>query len=667
MDSAAVPGQTPVTQAGDSSSQSKDSADVYDELSNSVGLLSLNAAAEPYFLGSTSGFSLARMVHAILSSSFSAASTEQLDVSPRHPQSLFQLGNDWAAVEQAGAQLSFPPKHISEQLVAMYINRIHSRYPVLDKMALLQTCERREELDPSIPSDCMKLFAHHMVIAIGARNFELISSPLADVVPEAHYAAALRYLDAPLQVHGLESVQALLLLAIFSVRTSGSSGTLGGWHVLGLAMRMAVELGLHRKSKPRDRRFDPYQRELRKRVFWTAYILDRTLCITLGRPFAVAEHEIDVELPIDIPDTIKDPSTILALERSPPPVPNPHPTSLSSFIHMIRLCRIESRIQRFIYGTDASWASNPDDPIFDVLLQELAEWKATIPFPREISQLSTGHDIDRRLYESQEFFEVFYAKAVQLLLRPRISALTKSGTLQAPDSSPRPGSSHVQVADSRAPSQDRYLALCARAAGDVCQYYKRLHQYTSVGYSLLSLNSVFTAGMMLLYCMWATLGRAFSSTAVYHPNWSNDIRACSSVLFVIAERSPPAKRYRDAFEVLASRMIDMMSHSHGHDSGYAAGEDDPNLAFNPALALAGDEQGSSMGAGQPIYAPDGGAQLLATINNILGTPGGTSSNSMSGETLAPSAVLDEQVWDMMYDFLGDDIGDDGTMKGSTSN
>ena len=91
-------------------------------------------------------------------------------------------------------------------------------------------------------------------------------------------------------------MQALLLLCIFSLRASGSLGALGGWHVQGLAMRMAIELGLHRKAGVNNKQLDPYRQELRNRVFWSGYLLDRTLCITLGRPFAVAEHEIDAQV-----------------------------------------------------------------------------------------------------------------------------------------------------------------------------------------------------------------------------------------------------------------------------------------------------------------------------------------------------------------------------------
>ena len=49
-------------------------------------------------------------------------------------------------------------------------------------------------------------------------------------------------------------------------------------HLAGSAMRLCVELGLHRKkSKTTSPKvLDPYQIELRKRLFWAAYCFDRS-------------------------------------------------------------------------------------------------------------------------------------------------------------------------------------------------------------------------------------------------------------------------------------------------------------------------------------------------------------------------------------------------------
>lgn len=64
----------------------------------------------------------------------------------------------------------------------------------------------------------------------------------------------------------------------------------------GLALRQCVELGLHRKIIWSKTKSNPLKVELRKRVFWCSYNLDRAVAFTLGRPVGIADDDIDVEV-----------------------------------------------------------------------------------------------------------------------------------------------------------------------------------------------------------------------------------------------------------------------------------------------------------------------------------------------------------------------------------
>lgn len=64
-----------------------------------------------------------------------------------------------------------------------------------------------------------------------------------------------------------------------------------------MALRQCIELGYHRSPrKLAATSLNPIQLELRKRVFWCAYDLDRSAAITFGRPFGIPDNEIDVEV-----------------------------------------------------------------------------------------------------------------------------------------------------------------------------------------------------------------------------------------------------------------------------------------------------------------------------------------------------------------------------------
>lgn len=67
----------------------------------------------------------------------------------------------------------------------------------------------------------------------------------------------------------LAVVQALLLLSNYTQKRNRPNT---GWNYLGLAVRTAVSLGLHKEFSNWD--ITPLQREMRRRVWWGLFIFD---------------------------------------------------------------------------------------------------------------------------------------------------------------------------------------------------------------------------------------------------------------------------------------------------------------------------------------------------------------------------------------------------------
>lgn len=129
----------------------------------------------------------------------------------------------------------------------------------------------------------------HMIYAIAGRYLKA-AGETGCFFPEQHIAAAMCNLDEILRLQDIRSVQFLLLLSIYGVRSP--EGT-DAWTYVGLAMRQCIDLGLHRKPRKSKSFLDC---EMRKRVFWTSYCLDRQLSISMGKPFAISDRDIDVEV-----------------------------------------------------------------------------------------------------------------------------------------------------------------------------------------------------------------------------------------------------------------------------------------------------------------------------------------------------------------------------------
>jgi len=130
--------------------------------------------------------------------------------------------------------------------------------------------------------------------------------------PEAYHAAALPHLEEFLSSEskgGLEELQAVLLLAGYALLRPVAPGL---WYIVGVAVRLAVDLGLHfedsnastaeeagpyvGKDMERLRGYREWTRELRRRLWWCTYSLDRLVSTCVGRPFGIQDEVISTRV-----------------------------------------------------------------------------------------------------------------------------------------------------------------------------------------------------------------------------------------------------------------------------------------------------------------------------------------------------------------------------------
>jgi hypothetical protein len=183
--------------------------------------------------------------------------------------------------------------------------------------------------------------------------------------------------------------------------------------------------------------------------------------------------------------------------------------SLAMSVWLFKMRRIESRIQFSIYRADKPLSALTSK--MNQLYQDLEAWKSSL--------VERFADIDLN------YPMLHYHRAVRLLIQPFLPLLSPS---------------------------DPYYLICMRAAGGVCQAHKKLHQSLEYGHSFIAVQTVFVAGITLLYGLWT------QQHTIWSYSLSNDIRACSLVLFVMGERAPWVKKYRDAFEVLVNATMEKL-------------------------------------------------------------------------------------------------------------
>jgi hypothetical protein len=63
--------------------------------------------------------------------------------------------------------------------------------------------------------------------------------------------------------------------------------------LVGLASRMAVDLGLHHETSQSDN-LTPLELDMNRRLFYSVFNLDRLLCHALGRPPSIPDTFVSV-------------------------------------------------------------------------------------------------------------------------------------------------------------------------------------------------------------------------------------------------------------------------------------------------------------------------------------------------------------------------------------
>jgi hypothetical protein len=127
----------------------------------------------------------------------------------------------------------------------------------------------------------------------------------------------------------LAGIQATLLILLYA-EINPNCGNI--WILTGAAMRSCVDLGLHREPKGAIVQEGSVM-ELRRRVFWMAYCMDRTVSPALQRPLSIPDSNISALYPNHLEQLVSPQS------ENPPAVPCKPPA-----IRLVEYNRIQSQL-----------------------------------------------------------------------------------------------------------------------------------------------------------------------------------------------------------------------------------------------------------------------------------------------------------------------------------
>ncbi|CAK7233194.1 Rac GTPase-activating protein BCR/ABR [Sporothrix eucalyptigena] len=262
-------------------------------------------------------------------------------VQPTNQSPITSPPGQTAATSPTSALSPLAPDGLARRLVDAYFRNVNRAYPFVDRARVLRDLETAadNESSPTAPSGANATLLY-LIMAIGCTTLQRAGQITPDVASKFHvdYAAIVQECFGFGHEESLVSVQILVLLALYSLFDPDGASAWSVGSIVGVVARQAVLLGLSRRL-PVD---DPTTNvgiavELRHRLFWSIYILDRMMAASLGQPVALVDDNIDVPLPSLTIDEFASPERTRAA------------SVLQTSRHVIQLRQLEDRILREVH------------------------------------------------------------------------------------------------------------------------------------------------------------------------------------------------------------------------------------------------------------------------------------------------------------------------------
>ena len=545
----------------------QEEAERLNKLVSNIGMVSVQGASDPRYLGSTSGISFARVVFAAVRSSISGSTSERAGLRPGKvmgPPAVTgtSMRDSFFGLQSKPAfkQAPFPDKTLGARLVNLYFEYANPQIPILHRGEFMSLFDRTYANEQSRRSP-RELYMLNIVFAIGAGiilggpepntsstqddSFKAEpTSPKSKKVklsshqhqPEEYHASAMVHLeyflgstpaaDRPEGFGGsLEELQAVLLLAGFALLRPVAPGL---WYIIGVAVRLAVDLGLHYEDgtgiedsmggtgvarsqevaleaagvrpvgiDPRERGRREWVRDLRRRLWWCVYSFDRLVSTCVGRPFGITDQVITTEFP-----SVLDDNYITTSGFKAPPGSERDPSYKRVAHHYFRLRLLQSEILQVLQYRQARQARSKGRNSGN----EFMHTKLPSPFLNGFESFhSWRRDIDRRLWEWKEsapqqkettvsfnvyFLELNYWQAVIMLYRQSLSVPPELGGEKSPSDDV---ASPLEMLAEEENDEDVFLKV-AEAGQKVLKLYYQLHRDHIVNYTFLATHHLFMAG-----------------------------------------------------------------------------------------------------------------------------------------------------------------------------
>ncbi|KAL3461180.1 fungal-specific transcription factor domain-containing protein [Aspergillus heterothallicus] len=281
---------------------------------------------------------------------------DMMDMQTQFHQPMMPQPSEIHRIQKASRAL--PPKPVADFLISVCLTHAHDVFFYVDQAQFLANVDQlyTDSMSP-LRLDSGFVCLTLSMLALGSQWTELerpTSFP-AHLRPNGGDPGRVFYEEARTLIPdlidrtSLSSIQAPFILGIYSLpdRALGSA-----YAYMGLALRKAVALELHQQTEAST--LPDHEKQIRCRLWWSVYSLERTTAIKLNRPRSIDPDVISTPLPAPL-------ASIDSMQK----VDNIHQQ-----IAYASLIKVIDRVAEL--GTRHS-------PGIDTLQQELETWRSYLP------------------------------------------------------------------------------------------------------------------------------------------------------------------------------------------------------------------------------------------------------------------------------------------------
>ncbi|KAF2875493.1 fungal-specific transcription factor domain-containing protein [Massariosphaeria phaeospora] len=336
------------------------------------------------------------------------------------PSSSHHSSADQSTVLPSGTSL--PPKEKARILCDNALNDAGALLRAVHLPTFYKCLDRVYEIPLEYYEDSETSFLPllYAVLALGTLSRKETASETIDY--ESTIEEGIKYFQVSRQLldiavcRDLTSLQAIVFMIQF-LQSSAKLSTC--YSYIGLALRSALRMGLHRSSTID---FSPIEAETRKRVFWVIRKMDIYVSAMLGLPTSVQDEDFDQSLPTECDDEY-------ITETEIRPMPEGTISVMAAANAHTKILQILSKICKYVYpikgGAEPRGAKLVTYSVGYSKIREierdLQQWLDQLPMA-----LKPGGEAPYAIIRAQQLLRMSYGHAQLLLYRPFLHYVSQS-------------------------------------------------------------------------------------------------------------------------------------------------------------------------------------------------------------------------------------------------